>query len=82
MRDDDSLTKDLIRVGLFSSKLLWETTKFLAKNTPKAVVAVANAKRELVDAIEDEINEIKKQRQEELLEEKIARLKMKSKRKT
>lgn len=77
MRNDDSLTKDLIKVGLFSSKLLWETTKFLAKNTPKAIVAAANAKQALIGAIEDELAVVKKKRQEELLEEKIARYKAK-----
>jgi len=74
---DDSLTGDLIKVGIFSSKLLWETTKFLAKNTPKAIVTVAHVKRELVDAIEDELAMIKKERQEALLEEKIAKIKAK-----
>ncbi len=81
MKHDDTLTDDLIKVGLFSTKLLWETSKFLVKNTPKAIVAVADAKRELVDTIESELCKIKKIQKEELLDNKIANLKAKSQRK-
>ena len=78
MKHDDTLTDELIKVGQFSTKLLWETGKFLVKNTPKAIVAVAYAKQELVNTIESELCKIENIQKEKLLDNKIANLKAKS----
>ncbi len=65
----------IFSLGKSLTKLAFNTTGCAIKNTPKAVVAVTNAKRELVSAIEEELHEQKKQAQKDALEEKIKQLK-------
>ncbi len=61
-----SLTKLTLNVGICA-----------IKNTPKAVVAVASAKREFVNTLEIEYNNYQKQLKEEALDDKIKQLKLK-----
>ncbi len=58
-----------------TTKLLWDGTSCAVKNTPKAVTAIANVKRELTDTITEEYHEYQKELKEQALEEKIAQLK-------
>ena len=58
-------------------KLTWGLGSCAVKNTPKAVVAVAQVKRELVDGIETGINQVQKEMKEDALEQKIKMLKQK-----
>ena len=71
------VVKHLFKFGASLTKLAVDTTVCAVKNTPKAVVAVAGAKRELVDSIENEWNQFNKEQQEEALNEKIKQLKLK-----
>jgi hypothetical protein len=70
-----TLTNDLINVSLFTTKLLWKSTKLIVKHTPHVVVTLASAKRKLVVAIENELSNSKKERLKDKLDEKIANLK-------
>jgi hypothetical protein len=72
-----SVVKNLFKVGGSLTKLAFNTTSCAVKHAPKAVVAVAAAKRELVEAIEEEINEHQKQIKEDALDEKIRALSIK-----
>ena len=49
-------------------------TGCLIKNTPKAITAVASAKRELTEGLAEEYRRMEKERRERELGEKIARL--------
>ena len=73
------VVKNLFKFGGSLTKLAFNTTTCAVKNAPKAVVAVAAAKRELVQAIEEGINEHQKQLKEEAMEEKIKQLGLKVK---
>jgi len=55
-------------------KILW-LTKFIIRHTPKAVVTVAKAKRELTDTLVNEYQNIQKHIREEELNAKIRALK-------
>jgi len=66
--------KNLFRFGGSLTKLAFDTTTCAVKHAPKAVVAVASVKREVVHAIEDEIHEYKKAQQEDALLQKIKQL--------
>ena len=57
-----------------TGKLLWDGTSCVVKNTPKAVVTVANAKREITDKITDEFQKHQKEMKEKALEDKMTRL--------
>ncbi|MDF1884129.1 hypothetical protein JHD49_09275 [Sulfurimonas sp. SAG-AH-194-C21] len=59
------------------TKLTFNVTSCAIKNAPKAVVAVAAAKRELVGVIEEEYMDYKKQQKEDALNEKIKQLSQK-----
>ena len=74
-KNEENLTRELMDVGVFSIKLLWEASKFIVKNTPKAIVTVAQVKREIVDALSEEIGETQKKIKEDKLEEKIRHMK-------
>ena len=79
---DDKKTKMNVVGSIFGltksiGKLALNATGCAIKNAPKAVVAVAAAKRELVTAIEDEIHEQNKQAQKDALDEKIKQLGLK-----
>jgi len=73
------MLKDVLKV---TGTLLWEGSKFAVKNTPKAIVTIAKAKRELVDAVEESINKSRSKREKELrehiLDAKIQQLKQKA----
>ena len=68
----------IFRFGVSLTKLALNTTGCAIKNAPKAVVAVAAIKRDIVHAIEDEIQENQKQLKVDALEQKIKKLKYKS----
>jgi hypothetical protein len=70
------LVGDVLRLGMSMTKLTLKVGGCAIKYTPKAVVAVAQAKRELVNAIEDGYREIEKERMEAKMNEKIKRLKI------
>ena len=55
--------------------LAWGLGSCAVKNTPKAIVAVANTKRELVTEIETGINQAQKKMKEDALEQRIKLLK-------
>ena len=59
------------------TKLTFSATSCAIKNIPKVVVAVAAAKRELVNVIEEEVRETQKQYKEDALDEKIKQLRLK-----
>ena len=80
---DDKKTKmnvigSIYGFGKSLTKLVFNTTGCAIKNAPKAVVAVASAKREVVTAIEDEWSQYKKEQKEEALSEKIKLLRLKA----
>lgn len=68
---------NIFGLGASLTKLALNTTGCAIKNAPKAVVAVASVKREIVNAIEEEVRETQKQHKEDALEEKIKQLKLK-----
>ena len=72
------VVKNLFRFGGSLTKLTLHTTSCVVKNVPKAVVAVAGAKREVVNAIEDEWNQYQKEQKEDALNEKIKQLSLKA----
>ncbi|MEA1892183.1 MAG: hypothetical protein U9N33_05660 [Campylobacterota bacterium] len=79
---DDKKTKmnvvgSIFGLGVSLTKLAFNATGCAIKNAPKAVVAVAAVKREIVQEIENEYNEHKKEQQKEALDEKIRQLGLK-----
>jgi 16S rRNA C1402 (ribose-2'-O) methylase RsmI len=68
----------LFGLGKSLTKLAYNTTTCAVKNAPKAVVAVAAVKREVIMVIEEEINEYQKQKKEDALDEKIKQLQLKA----
>ena len=66
---------NIFGLGASLTKLGWNVGSCVVKNTPKAVVAVASAKRELVEVIEDGYKEHQKQVMKDALDQKIKRLK-------
>lgn len=77
---DDKKTKinvigSIFGLGKSLTKLTFNAGCCIVKNTPKAVVAVASAKRELINAVEEEMREYDKQKKEEALDMKIKLLK-------
>ena len=65
----------LLGVGKNFLKLGFDGTVCAVKNTPKAIATVADAKRKLIDAGTEEYYKVKKEREEQILEEKIRQLK-------
>ena len=63
--------------GASLTKLAFTATGCAVKNIPRAVVAVAAVKRDIVSSIEKEMRESEKQRKVDALEEKIKQLSIK-----
>jgi hypothetical protein len=72
-----NVAKNVFKFGGSLTKLAFNTTSCAIKHAPKAVVAVAAAKREVVQVIEDGINQHQKQMKEDALDEKIRALMLK-----
>lgn len=62
-------------VTKFLTGALWCTTKFVAKNTPAALGMAWEVKKEISNAIAEEIHEARKEQKQIALEEKILQLK-------
>jgi len=80
---DDKKTKMNVVGSIFSlgksiTKLTFNAGVCAVKNAPKAVVAVAAVKREVVSSLEESIKEHNKKKQEDALDEKIKQLSFKS----
>ena len=73
-----SVVGGLFKLGKSLTKLTFDTGVCVVKNTPKAVVAVAAVKREIVSAVEEEVHEYSKQQKEDALNERIRQLKLKA----
>lgn len=78
---DENTTKkqvagSVFKLGFSLTKLTFGVLGFAIKNTPKAVVAVSSAKKDLLEGIEKELNQIQKEIQEDKLREKIRQLKV------
>jgi len=58
----------------FISSFLWCSTKFVVKNTPTALSMAWEVKKEISNAIADEIQEVRKEQKQIALEEKILQL--------
>ena len=63
------LIRDLFGLGASVTKLGWHLTGCAVKHAPKAAVAVAQVKREIVDAIGEEVHQYQKEKKEEELRE-------------
>jgi hypothetical protein len=79
---DDKKTKmnvvgSIFGFGFSLTKLTFSVAGCVLKNTPKAVVAVAAVKRDIIDSVTQEWNQFKKEQQEEALNEKIKQLTLK-----
>ena len=68
----------IFALGKSLTKLTFNVGVCAVKNAPKAVVAVAAVKREVISAVEEEIQEHNKKQQEDALDEKIKQLSFKS----
>ncbi|WP_434580273.1 hypothetical protein MLC52_09960 [Sulfurimonas sp. NW15] len=73
------VAKSLFRFGASLTKLTLSATGCAIKNAPKVVVATAAIKRELINEIETEWKEYKKEQREKALEEKIQQLSLRKK---
>ncbi|KAB7884901.1 hypothetical protein GA417_10130 [Poseidonibacter ostreae] len=58
----------------FISSFLWCSTTFVVKNTPTALGMAWEVKKEISNAIADEIQELRKEQKQIALEEKILQL--------
>lgn len=67
----------LFKLGKSLTKLTFNTGVCVVKNTPKAVVAVAAVKREIVGAIEEEVYDYQKQQKIDALDAQIKQLQLK-----
>jgi len=72
-----SVVKSLFSFGGSLTKLAFDTTTCAIKNAPKAVVAVAAVKREIIDAIEEEVYDYQKQQKIDALDAQIKQLQLK-----
>lgn len=72
-----SVVKSLFSFGGSLTKLAFDTTTCAIKNAPKAVVAVAAVKREIIDAIEEEVHDYQKQQKIDALDAQIKQLQLK-----
>jgi hypothetical protein len=73
-----NVIKNIFRFGGSLTKLAFNTTSCVVKNAPKAVVAIADTKREIINAVEDEWNDYQKEQKMKALEDKITQLKLKA----
>lgn len=69
---------NIFGIGASLTKLAFNVTGCAIKNAPKAVVAVAAVKREVIDAATEGYSEYQKQQRKDALEEKILQLKLKA----
>ena len=81
---DDRKTKMNVVGSIFGfgkslAKLTLNVTGCAIKNVPKAVVAVAAVKREIITELENEYNQYQKELKEEALNKKIKQLHLKAK---
>ncbi len=79
---DDKKTKmhvlgSVFGFGVSLTKLTLNVAGCAIKNTPKAVVAVAAVKREIITELENEYNQYQKEQKEVALNEKIRHLRLK-----
>lgn len=72
------VVKGIFGIGKSLTKLGWNLGSCAVKHAPKAAVAVAQAKREIVDTIEESYREAQKAQAEAELEAKIRKLATKS----
>jgi alpha-ketoglutarate-dependent taurine dioxygenase len=75
MKNETTFLSILFEAIKLTFKVLWQVTKFIVRHTPKAVVTVAKAKRELTDTLVNEYQNIQKHIREEELNAKIRALK-------
>ena len=73
-----SVVGSIFNLGKSLTRLTFNTGVCAVKNAPKAVVAVAAVKRDIVNAIEEEIHEQQKQAKIDALDAKIKQLGLKS----
>jgi len=73
-----SVVGSLFNLGKSLTKLTLNTGVCAVKNAPKAVVAVAAVKRDVVNAIEEEIQQQQKKAKQDALDAKIKQLQLKS----
>ena len=76
---DERKTKMQVVGSLFGAsksllKFGWDAGSCAVKNTPKAIVTVANAKRELVGTITEEIAKVQREAKEEELNDRIKKI--------
>jgi hypothetical protein len=76
--EEEDFKEILLETGKLFASLSWDATKYIVKNTPKAVADIAYAKRRVVEAVEEGIVEFQKFQKEQKLEEKILELKKRS----
>jgi len=79
---DERKTKMNVIGSIFSfgaslTKLTFKVVGCAIKNTPKAIVAVAAVKREIVNELESDYNQYQKELKEDALNEKIKQLQLK-----
>ena len=72
---EPSFKKELYNATKLILGLSWQATKFIVHNTPKAIVTIAHAKREVIDAVTHKYQNVQKHIREEQLNEKIRALK-------
>jgi hypothetical protein len=68
------VAKGVWGIGKNLLKFGFNGTRCAVKYTPKAIVTVANAKRELTDTIAGEYQKYQKEQREQALEERIKRI--------
>lgn len=73
-KNDNSTASQVWSITKFLSSFLWCSTKFVFKNTPTALGMAWEVKKEISNAIAEEIQEAKKQQKQIALEEKIMQL--------
>lgn len=67
----------ILGIGSSLTKLVFNVTGCAIKNAPKAIVAVAAVKREVINAATEGYNEYQKQEKKDALDAKILQLKLK-----
>jgi len=65
------VVKNLFKFGGSLTKLAFDTTSCAVKHAPKAIGAAANAKREVMNAVEDEWSEYQKEKRREALDREL-----------
>ena len=70
-----SIFGNLFNVAKSTTKLVWDVGSCTVKHTPKAIVAIAEIKRDISDGIVKIHNEIEKEKLEAEFDEKIKKIK-------